>query len=182
MRRLRTQLSPTLAGLVILVTSLSFLADFPAWRSRLDDSLNDIFPVGAALLPYIALAGIVYSGGQLGIWLIGKGIDLLRNRSRVREFQALEDPLGKSKRHLIQYVETPSSSPLGKVSDRSALIVELNLIVRQLIELDIQVPDFGYLINRERSQSWVAYLAAMEELAKGGRLQDAREGSINRER
>ena len=182
MQRLRTQLSPTLAGLVILVISLSFLADFPAWRSPLEDSLNDIFPVGAALLPYLALAGVVYLGGQVSIWMVRKGIDLLRNGPRVRAFRALEDPLGKSKHHLIQYVETPSSSSLGKVSDHSALIVELNLIVRQLIELDIQVPDFGYLVNRERSQSWVAYLAAMEELAKGGRLEDAREGSINRER
>ena len=182
MQRLRTQLSPTLAGLVILVTSLSFLTDFPAWRSRLEDSLTDIFPVGAAVLPYLALAGVVYAGGQVSIWIIGKGIDLLRNGPRVRAFRALEEPLGKSKHHLIQYVETPSSSSLGKVSDRSALIVELNLIVRQLIELDIQVPDFGYLVNRERSQSWVAYLAAMEELAKGGRLQDALEGNINRER
>ncbi len=182
MQRLRTHLSPTLAGLVILVTSLSFLSDFPAWRSRLEDSANDIFPLGAALLPYIALAGAVYGGGQVAIWMIGKGVDLLRNGPRVREFRALEDPLRKSKRHLIEYVETPSSSSLGKVSDRSALIVELNLIARQLIELDIQAPDFGYLVNRERSQSWVAYLAAMEELAKGGRLQDAREGNINRER
>lgn len=133
-------------------------------------------------MPYIALAGAVYCGGQVSIWMVRKGIDLLRNGPRVREFRALEDPLQVSKRHLIEYVETPSSSSLGKVSDRSALIVELNLIVRQLIELDIQVPDFGYLVNRERSQSWVAYLAAMEELAKGGRLQDAREGSISRER
>ena len=134
------------------------------------------------MLPYIALASVVYSGGQVSIWMIGKGVDLLRNGPRVREFRALEDPLRKSKNHLIQYVETPSSSSLGKVSDRSALIVELNLIVSQLIELDIQVPDFGYLVNRERSHSWVAYLAAMEELAKDGRLQDAREGSVNRER
>lgn len=144
--------------------------------------MNDIFPVITALLPYIALAGVVYGGGQVSLWMIGKGIDLLRNGPRVREFRALEDPLRESKRHLIKYVETPSSSSLDKVSDRSALIVELNLIVRQLIGLNIQVPDFGYLINRERSQSWVAYLAAMEELAKGGRLQDAREGNIHRER
>ena len=144
--------------------------------------MNDIFPVGAALLPYIALSGIVYGGGQVSQWMIRKGIDLLHNGPRVREFRALEDPLRKSKHHLIEYVETPSSSSLGKVSDRSALIVELNLKVRQLIELDIQVPDFGYLINRERSQSWVAYLAAMEELANLGRLQDAREGNIYRER
>jgi len=182
MHRLRTQLSPTLAGLVILVTSLSFLADFPVGRSRLEDSVSSIFPIGAALLLYLALAGVVFGGGQLSLWIIRKGIDLLRDGPNVRKFRALEGPLRQCKHHMIEYVETASSYSLGRVSDHSALIVELNLVVRQLIELNIQVPDFGYFTNRERSRTWVAYLSAMEELSKGGRLQDARESNIYRER
>ena len=182
MRWLRTRLSPTLAGFVILITSLGFLADFPVGRSRLEDSVSSIFPIGAALLPYIALAGVIFGGGQVSPWIIRKSIELLHNGPSVRKFRALEGPLQQCKHHLIEYVETPSSSSLSRVSDHSALIVELNLVIRQLIELDIQVPDFGYLINRERSRSWVAYLAATEELAKSGRLQDAREGNVYKER
>ena len=159
---------------------LGFLADFPIGRDKLEDSVNAIHPILAALLPYIAVFGVIYGSGLAGRWLFLKSVDFRNDTSSVRKFQALGVRIGNHKRGLISRLEDPlagyvSFRPFSNASHEAQLTLELEFILGQLKQLGIPVPDFMPLKEQHQWQALVTYLATMQQLAKNGYLKRARQ-------
>ena len=69
MGRIRSVLGSAWTTFVVIAICVGFLADIFSNREYLEGALGGILPMGAALLPYMALGGIVYSGGRFLWWL-----------------------------------------------------------------------------------------------------------------
>ena len=41
--------------------------------------MSAILPLGAAFLPYLALVGVIYGGGQIASWVVRTSRDLLQD-------------------------------------------------------------------------------------------------------
>ena len=155
---------------------LGFLADFPGGRSKLEDSMSAILPLGAAFLPYLALVGVIYGGGQIASWVVRTSRDLLQDGPSMREFKALASAVGDCKRDLLTHLQTTylSSDIFTKTERESRLTVEVKLLMDQLQALKVPVFDFSHIGNQEQWQMLVAYLTTMETLAQSGNLSHAR--------
>ena len=183
MRWLRSFLSPTWQGFAIFCVCLGFLADFPIGRDKLVDSVNATHPILAALLPYIAVFGVIYGGGLAGRWLFRKSVDFRNDTSSVRKFQALGLRIGKYTRDLISRLEDPlavysSFRPFSNASHEAQLKLELKFVLGQLEQLGIPIPDFMPLKEQHQWQALVAYLTTMETLARSGDLSHARQSKF----
>lgn len=180
MRLLRKFLSSAWTGFAILAVCVGFIADFPVGRSELEDSVNAIFPVGAASLPYLALGGVIYGGGLIVRWISRTSADLLHGGPSVRRFQSLSRDIGTCNRLLVNHLEGfhPSSEAYSKTARETELNIEINLLLDGLQSLGIPVPDFGQVGNEERLRFLVAYLTAMETLARSGNLKHAQRSDL----
>lgn len=179
MRWLRSLFSSAWAGFVILAICVGFLADFPVGRSKLEDSVSTILPIGVALLPYIALGGTVYATGVIGRWALKRILDLLNDGPSVRRFQALATRIQTAQSGIISYLG-PSlwSSTYRDTAFASQLITELQLLLEQLTKLGIRVPPSAEINIEERGQLLVAYLARMRTFAERGELHHARQDNF----
>ncbi len=173
---LRTLLSQTTTAFLILAACLSFLTDYPIASSRLEDSVSAIFPVGAALLPYVALVGAVYGGGRVCQWILSRSIDLLRGGPSVRKFRALEVDISNCKNQLISLLEDlrPPSLRYTDASREFKLRTELAVLFGRLRQLSVPAPPLSSVLNEKGRAALVPYLAVMQELARVGGLADAR--------
>ena len=171
---------PTWTSFVVLSVCLGFFADFPVGRAKLEDGMNAIHPIGAALLPYIAFAGAISGGVQIVLWVVRTGIDLLNDGPSMRKFKALASAIRDCKVDLITYLEITylSSEVFAKTDRETRLTVEVKLLMDQLEALKIPVPDFRTIGNQEQWKFLVAYLASMETLASSGNLKHARQSQF----
>ena len=179
MRWFRSLFSQTWMSFVVFCVCLGFLADFPIGRDKLENSVNAIHPILAALLPYIAMFGVIYGSGLAGRWLFLKSVDFRNDASSVRKFQALGVRIGNCKRDLISHLEDPylSFRPFSNASHEAQLMGELEFVLGQLKQLGIPVPDFMPLKEQYQWQALVTYLATMQQLAKNGYLKRPRSPS-----
>ena len=92
---------------VILSVCLGFFADFPTGRSQLEDSLSNILPLGAALLPYIALAGVVGFGGRILVWAIKWRIDHWKEGPKMRRLKGMQSRI-KLCQSLLESLDNPA--------------------------------------------------------------------------
>ena len=144
--------------------------------------MNAIFPIGAALLPYIAFAGVIYGGGLIASWVVRTSRDLLQDGPSMREFKALASAIGDCKCDLLTHLKTTrlSSDVFAKTARESKLTVEVKLLMDQLKALKVPVPDFRQIQigNQEHTLFLVAYLSSMETLASSGNLKHARQSQF----
>ena len=115
---------------VILSVCLGFFADFPTGRSQLEDSLSNILPLGAALLPYIAFAGVVGFGGRILVWAIKWSIDHLKEGPEIRRLKGMQYRI-KLCKSLLESLDNPARMVITQFETETSFI-QLNMEWRHL--------------------------------------------------
>lgn len=160
---------------------LGILADFPKGRGVLEEELNNLLPLAAALLPYIAIAGVVYGGGRIGLWMVSEGIYVLTNGPTIRKFEALAPRLRECRTGLVNLLDNNYflESEYYKRSINIQWMVEIRLVLRQLVRLGIPAPEFKPPGTNGQARFWVGYFVAMERFAANGELDHARRSQFS---
>ena len=172
---------------------MSFLVNFPAGRTQLEDSVSTLTPLGAALLPYIAVAGVFGFGGCFAFWVLQRSVDAWTGGPDKRHFMRLHGRIERCKASLSVYdnnmfnLEPWDDNSFGSSfwSERYAEYIhlheELQQLERDLKIIGIRTPEID-LYDYYKGANLHQHLVRLEVLARHGNVQSARELGCNQGR
>ena len=164
------------AAFVVFCVCLGFLADFPSGRDQLEGSISAILPIAAALMPYIAIAGITYFGSRIVYVLSIWSVDRINGGPKKRAFIAKQSEIQRCKNLLIQY----GDEFLRLLDDKGRAysqycesVAQLEALRSDLRNLEIDIGVISVEVDQQRLQM-IGMLSSLEVHARNGDIEKAR--------
>ena len=160
----------------------SYLANFPVSSSRIEQSVEALWPLGSALMPWIVWGGLIFCLVVLATRLLAWIVDRLNDGPSVRRFHNLTQRLRFCRSILVSLHDFGGFLPEGERASRySEALWEAGLTMKELEELRIPIPESTRIPDKESLIRLIGYFTAMEALAANGQLRHARISDANRE-
>lgn len=156
---------------------MGILVNFPVARTQLENSLDKVSPIVAALVPWIAFAGALFFSfilvGGIAMW----EVDRRRAGPEKRRFICLRGALAESREKLEAsmseydvFVETRAQYQ-GRLEEVDALVESL---ADDLNQLGISTPPVGDIHLSENVNMWLVALPRFQALSARGDLDAAK--------
>lgn len=175
MNRIPKALRTIWAAFVGLSVCLGFLVNSATGKDQLSDSVGDILPIAAALLPYIAIAGAVGFGLRILVWLIRMAADRLRGGPERRRFKAMKFRISRCRTSTESLIRPESllMSPQEWNAKHTEVLIEWRKLARSLASIGIDVPSVN-VVGLDERNLLTHYLANLEIYSEDGDIQSAR--------
>lgn len=160
----------------VIALCIGLIADILELRSSSEGVLPEVRTMVTAGLFYLALIGVPLGVGYLVYQWVGIWRDIRNDGPSVRRFTELSESIAQCNRNLVSYLERSRESVAAftDTKQQTEVSAEVNLVLRELRQLEIPAPNYSQFEGKERSRYLVAYLAAMELFSQWGDLRTAR--------
>ena len=171
LRKLLSSIWTITGALAVCVT---LLVGFTDARDNLVEAIDTVSPIGAALVPFVAMFGIVVAGGLLATQAIRLLTDRLSDGPRKRALRDLHPAIRDCEQALLALPGQLNEYVPKDFADATVRGVntELRILAQELDKLGIPRPPTVDVLS-EAANSWLEFLTPLGFYARDGRLDDA---------
>ncbi len=179
---LRRYFRPTwtrITGLVVGIgVCLGILVNFPVARTQLENSIDRVSAIVAALVPWIAFAGALFFSFILAGGIVMWEVDRRRAGPEKRRFICLRGALAEAREKLEEsmsgfdplYSQETSAQFQGRLEEVDALVESL---ADELKQLGIATPPVGNIHQTNEVHKWLKALPRLVGYSSRGDLDAA---------